>query len=53
MFVRGDSIGFATLRELYLLHVVVNGYFVNIDAIFAKQLSHVVNSPIEDIKIGG
>lgn len=53
MFARGDNIRSATLGELYLLHAMVNGYYVNVVVVLAKQVSRVANSPIEDIVIGG
>lgn len=48
MFPRGDSIGYATLKELYIPHAMVNGYYVNNVIILAKQLSLNANSPIGD-----
>lgn len=53
MFSREDKTRSTTLREIYLLHALVNGYSVNVVVVLSKQLSHIAYSPTMDIMIEG
>lgn len=53
LFFRGDNTWYTTIRELYLLHAIINVYSINVTTILTKSLSRVANSPFRDIVIGG
>lgn len=52
LFGQGDSIGVATQRELFFLHVMANNEILNDDAFAANYLGRVARAPTIGILVG-
>lgn len=50
---RGDSIGAATQRELFFLHVMANNEIINVSEFIANYLGRVTHAPTRGISMGG